>query len=52
MATPYTDKWQEDKGPMAKSGPTHFRAVHRLLSPMATRSLFSKFPDPREPEVV
>ena len=24
-ATPDTDKWQEDKGLMAKSGPTHFR---------------------------
>lgn len=32
--------------------PLTFVAVHRLLSPMATRSLFSKFSDPREPEVV
>ncbi len=52
MATPYTDKWQEDKGLMAKSGPTHFRCCTPTQCPRAPRSLFSKIPDPREPEVV
>ena len=48
MATPDTDKWQEDKGPMAKSGPTHFRCCSPPQCPMAPRSLFNKAPDPPE----
>ena len=50
MATPYTDKWQEDKGLMAKSGPTHFRCCTPTQCPRAPRSLFSKIPDPASPK--
>ncbi len=50
MATPDTDKWQEDKGLMAKSGPTHFRCCSPPQCPMAPRSLFSKAPDPPDAE--
>lgn len=50
MATPYTDKWQEDKGLMAKSGPTHLRCCMPPQCPMASRSLFSKAPDPPDAE--
>ena len=50
MATPDTDKWQEDKGPMAKSGPTHFRCCTPPQCPRASRSLFNKAPDPPDAE--
>lgn len=50
MATPDTDQWQEDKGLMAKSGPTHFRCCMPPQCPMASRSLFSKAPDPPDAE--
>ncbi len=46
-----TDQWQEDKGLMAKSGPTHFRCCTTPQCPMAPRSLFSKVPAPPTPKV-
>ena len=50
MATLSTIQWQEDKGLMAKSGPTHFRCCLPPLCPMAPRSLFSKAPAPPDAE--
>ena len=41
-----TDKWQEDKGFMVKSGPTYFCCCSPPQCLMALRSLFSKAPDP------
>lgn len=52
MATPSRSNGKKIKALWRSLAPLTFVTDSQLQCPMATWSLFSKFPDPREPEVV